>query len=95
MLDVKEAVAVAKSYVANLFSEEGLTNIGLEEVQYKDDVDEWYVVIGFSRPWDEAPRLNALAALANAESTRAKRTMKVVRINNQSHKVVAITNRAQ
>ena len=63
-MDVKEAVAYAKRYVLELFADENVTNIGLEEVEFDDRVNEWCVTIGFSRPWDE-PR-NVFTALAGS-----------------------------
>ena len=33
-MDVKEAVNTAKAYVAELFANEGLSNLGLEEVEF-------------------------------------------------------------
>ena len=34
-MDVKEAAKLAKDYIANLFADEGITNIGLEEIVRK------------------------------------------------------------
>jgi hypothetical protein len=51
-MDVKEAVKVAKSYVADVFGDEGLTNLGLEEVERGEGAEAWRVTVGFSRPWN-------------------------------------------
>lgn len=88
-MNVKEAVALAKQHVMELFAEEKITNLGLEEVELDDQSNEWAVTVGFSRPWDE-PR-NALAALSAPAFTR--RTFKVVRISNQSSQVVSVKKR--
>ena len=32
-MDVKEAAKLAKEYVADLFADEGIANVGLEEIQ--------------------------------------------------------------
>ena len=37
-MDVKEAVQVAKNYVIELFAEEGIVDVGLEEVDF-DQLD--------------------------------------------------------
>lgn len=50
-MDVKEAVQTAKKYIAELFTEETITNVGLEEVEFNDTSNNWEVTIGFSRPW--------------------------------------------
>ena len=48
-MDVKQAVAVAKSHVADLFSDEGITALGLEAVEFDDTNNAWKITIGFSR----------------------------------------------
>jgi hypothetical protein len=88
-MDVKEAVVRAKKYVLELFAEENLTNVGLEEVELEPQSNEWIVTIGFSRPWDE-PK-NALAALAGSNLPR--RAYKVVRIDNATSQVLSVKNR--
>ena len=50
-MDVKEAVRTAKDYLADLYIDEEIVNVGLEEVRYDYDTDKWHVTIGFSRPW--------------------------------------------
>jgi hypothetical protein len=50
-MDVKEIVARAKQYIIELFADQGLINLGLEEVDYDDAKDQWHITIGFSRDW--------------------------------------------
>lgn len=88
-MDVKQAVAHAKNYIIDLFADEKLSNVGLEEVELDDESDVWIVTIGFSRPWDE-PR-NTLAAIATANLPR--RAYKIVRIANRSGEVISVKNR--
>ena len=52
-MDVKEAAKLAKEYVADLFAEEGIGNVGLEEIELGADCGSWVVTVGFSRPWDQ------------------------------------------
>lgn len=49
-MDVKEAVKAAKTYIADLFAEEGLSDLGLEEVEREPSDNGWRVTVGFSRP---------------------------------------------
>jgi hypothetical protein len=86
-MDVKQAVGLAKNYVSDLFATEGLANLGLEEVEYDRDGNEWIVTIGFSRPWD---RPNTLAAVVG--QTSAPRSFKIVRIDDTSSNVVSVKN---
>lgn len=88
-MNVKEAVKNAKVYVIDLFSEENLTNVGLEEVEYDDQSGEWVVTIGFSRPWDRS--MNTMAIIAGNDNPR--RAYKVVRLNNTSGEVSSVKNR--
>ena len=53
-IDVKRAISIAKTYVQDLFSEDHVNNIGLEEVEFDEAGDVWNITIGFSRPWDES-----------------------------------------
>jgi hypothetical protein len=86
-MDVKAAVALAKQHISDLFAEEGVKNLGLEEVDYDDDRHVWRVTIGFSRPWDE-PR-NSLATLAG-QNTYLRRAYKDVRIDDGSGNVLSV-----
>lgn len=53
-VEVKAAVGIAKGHIRDLYAEEHLENIGLEEVVYDDDTDCWRVTIGFLRVWATA-----------------------------------------
>ena len=44
-MDVKEAVLTAKRYVADVFADEGIADIGLEEVEFDEASDVWMVTI--------------------------------------------------
>ncbi len=89
-MDVKEAVALAKGYIRDLFSGEAISNVGLEEVEFVEGAKVWRVTIGFSRPWDTAP--NALAAIAQQVSS-PKRSYKVVQIDDSRGQVRSVKNR--
>jgi len=51
-MDVMEAIATAKQYVAEIYAEEAVTNLGLEEVEHSVQAGQWIVTLGFSRPWN-------------------------------------------
>jgi hypothetical protein len=88
-MDVKEAVGLAKRHVADLFAQEGVTNLGLEEVEYDDARAQWRITLGFSRPWDRPAPLAAIAGWADGVM---KRTYKIV-IIDEAGKVLAVRNR--
>lgn len=86
-MNVKDAVSVAKSYVADLFGPEGAENVGLEEVEPDHENGQWVVTIGFSRPWDRANPIFA------SVGTPSRRTYKVVRVSAKDRSVVSVRNR--
>ena len=87
-MDVKEAVRTAKEYVADLFQDENITNVSLEEVVFEEVSAIWKITIGFSRPWAmSGPLLNAVA------NARAWRAYKVLSINDASGEVKALRDR--
>ena len=90
-MDVKEAVAVAKSYLTQLYLGEDITHVGLEEVEFDDVSDQWSVTIGFARPWDTRSLLtNALVSPANRA---AARSYKVLRIDDGTGEVKSLKDR--
>lgn len=92
MMDVKEAIAAAKEYVAEVFADEGVYNIGLEEIEYKEPM--WEVTIGFSRQWDKPPPSPFAAATGGQSDHQARsRTYKIVEINDVTEEVAGLRNR--
>jgi hypothetical protein len=91
-MDVNEAVSLAKKRVAELFAMEGISNIGLEEVEFNEYDNAWSITIGFSRTWDVQPYnpLNPLNAISG--QSRPTRTYKDVRISDADGKVISIKN---
>ncbi len=89
-MQVKEAVSLAKQYMKDVFAEEQIDTLRLEEVELDDKTGIWSVTIGFSRPWDEAagPFGVKLAGLAPR-----RRDYKVVRIADGDKRVVSVKNR--
>ncbi len=84
-MHVKQAVDLAKKDFLEIFADEHPTNLGLEEIEFDDSTRIWQITLGFSRPWDSK---NALAAAINPP-----RSYKVVRISDDSGKVISIKNR--
>jgi len=87
-VDVKEAVAKAKIYTADLFAQEQLSDLGLEEVEYDEPSAEWLVTLGFSRPWDR-PEFPVTGLPAH----RLPRSYKIVRVSDDTGNVLSIKNR--
>ena len=90
-MDVKEAVGIAKRYVTDLFADEMITHVGLEEVMSDERSGDWKVTIGFSPHWNQ---LNSLtAALLVGHPNRHHRSYKVVRISDRDGHVISLTDR--
>ncbi len=87
-MDVKKAVRTAKDYLGDLFEDEQITNVGLEEVVFDDVSNSWKVTIGFSRPWDQKNGLGA----ALSQGRRLERSYKVLRINDDNGRVESLTD---
>lgn len=89
-MDVKQAVGLAKSYVQELFAEEQIANLGLEEVEFDPQHRLWQVTIGFTRPWDVPQDAFSAIALAN----RPGRSFKIVSIDDNDPRVLSVKDRA-
>ena len=85
-MDVKEAAKLAKEYVADLFKDEGISNVGLEEIEQGGRF--WEVTVGFSRPWDQG----GLATITLGQKG-LRRSFKVIRIDNQTRTVTSVKDR--
>lgn len=86
-MDVKEAVQTARDYVADLFADEGITDVQLEEVLVTDLMEDLQITIGFVRPWsDDAGELVKRLGL------KRERTYKVVHIGDDG-RVKGVTDR--
>ena len=88
-MQVKEAVAIARDYLSDLFAAEQISNLGLEEVDFDDTTKSWLVTLGFSRPWN-AQGAGALAAALGAPH---KRDYKIVRISDSDGRVTSVKSR--
>ena len=87
-MDVKEAVRTAKTYVTDLFADETISNVGLEEVVFDELSGDWKVTIGFARHWNQLA-----AVLGSAGSAGRGRSYKVVRIKDLDGHVISLTDR--
>ncbi len=91
-MDVKEAVHTAKTYVAELFANEGVSNLGLEEVEFDEAGGAWKVTVGFSRPWDRIAVPSAIAVMTQGPVS-IPRSYKVVRVDDATGRVMSVKAR--
>ena len=91
-MDVKDAVKRAKAYVADLFAEEGVFDLGLEEVEHQNG-DVWSVTIGFNRQpalasTSDVATGGALARLLTRSN--AGRIYRVVRVRESDGEILSV-----
>ena len=93
---VKDAARAAAAYVADLFAEEGIHHIGLEEVTFDDEKKVWNVTMGFFRDLDRHTGLAAAIGSSpgiDASSWR-KRTFKIVSVDDRTGEVLSLKHRS-
>lgn len=87
-MEVKEAVKTAKEYIIDLFGDETITGVGLEEVDLDMESNDWKITIGFYRPLSHRGTLTTVFGREHEA-----RSYKVVSINKQNGRVSSITDR--
>ena len=88
-MNVKDIVKYAINHINDLFADENISNLGLEEVEFNSDIGEWEVTVGFSRPWDY-PK-GSLATITG--EGKANRTYKIITVKDISGEVISVKNR--
>jgi len=83
-----EAVRWAKQYVRELFADEQICNIRLEELNFDREANEWRITIGFAYEHGENELLPSFAKRVYGD-----RVYKVVRISAEAGDFVAIADR--
>ena len=90
-MEVKEAVQVAKDHVVDIFGDEEIANVGLEEIERSGGPDgspAWKITIGFSRPWERAGTAGIVLG-----QTHLRRSYKVLIVNDESREVESVRDR--
>jgi hypothetical protein len=88
-MDVKEAARLAREYVTELFIDEEIMNIGLEEVVFDRCSNTWKITIGFARPWDGIGGRNPITR----DSGPRPRSYKVVCISDEDGRLESLKDR--
>ncbi len=83
-----QAVRKAKEHILELFNDESIAQVGLEELAFKDVEDVWEVTIGFQRLWKPVS-----PPLLNIGSHSSRRTYKTVCMRNNGE-VISVRHRA-
>lgn len=76
-MEAKKAISEAKTLLEDLYSEENVSEIRLEEVEFDEASDSWLVTLGIMRP--VARRAASNLSISPLE-TPLKRTYKIVTV---------------
>ena len=87
-MDVREAVSTAKQNLLELFNSEPISYVGLEEVEFDDETQEWIITISFARLWETTPLPIELGGKPPKD-----RDYKVFRIGDNDGRVKSIKDR--
>lgn len=89
MFDVKMAVRVAMEFIGEMYKDENLSDVRLEEVELLEEPPqnpEWRVTVGFRTP-------ETAAAVAESLGERVPRDYKVVKVDATSGQILGMTMR--
>ena len=81
-MNAKQAVKKAKEHIVDLFGDEDIDAVGLEEIE--EEGIYWKITIGFSRGWQLG-----FGSIAGGEG----RSYKVLLIDNESGNVISVRDR--
>ena len=91
-MDVKEAAQTAREYVADVFADDKISYIALEEVEFDERSAVWRITLSFLRPTGTASGLELIAPeLSPGENVR--RSYKIVNVKDESGRVISVKNR--
>lgn len=90
-MNVKEAVENAKRWLADALREEGVSNVGLEEVEFDQAHDIWLITLGFSRPWNTVK--NAFTQISGEPA--ARRTYRVIAVKEPNGEIAWMKRRQE
>lgn len=65
-MDMKEATRTAREYITDLFAGEEIINLGLEEVAYDAESEQWRITFSFLRAGPENPWLRKAVSIDDA-----------------------------
>ena len=75
MISVKDVAKISREYIQELFSEDEIYDLSLEEVEIVDDQKSWLVTIGFTRQMMQP--LNPMEAMTGPKYARFYKELKI------------------
>ena len=93
-MDVKEAAQMARKYVADVFADDEISSVGLEEVEFDDGAAVWRITLSFLRPTGTMTDLDIIAGMPRAGRSRnVRRLYKTVNVDDESGRVISVKHR--
>lgn len=89
MIDMKQAVARAKAFIKDMYADEGVCDVGLEEVSRSEDGRQWLITIGFNtkqKPKSRSP-LTEMLSTGVLGKIDLERQFKVVHVDARTGRV--------
>jgi len=83
MIEVKEAVARALEFLGDIYANEKLKDVRLEEVERDDRAPYWFVTLSYLK---ESTPSNVAAAISGSSG----REYKVIKLNSENGEVVSM-----
>jgi hypothetical protein len=84
MIDVKQAVEAATAYARELFRDEELRHLRVEEVELSSDQRVWNITLGWVEPAVRQDTGSLLIRSGTAELQRLPRVYKVFRVEAET-----------
>jgi len=85
MIDVKDSIKKAKNFIIDMYSDEKISQLMLEEVDISDDKKFWLITLGFNI---KKPIINLMDTISgNQEKIRV---YKIIKIDSLSGDVISM-----
>lgn len=85
-MNEKDAIATAKNYVVDLYSDDKINDVGLEEIEFDDQSKRWLVTIGITR-------LTAANNFVTSLGGTPLRSYKLVAIDGETGRALSLKDR--
>lgn len=59
-MNAEQAVQKARDLVVTFFQDQGISRVGLEELNFDYEEDQWLITIGYERNWNDASQFGEL-----------------------------------
>lgn len=92
-LDMKAAVQTAREQAAQLFAEESLPNLALEEIEFDEEKQHWLVTLGFDSP-NRVKRKTTGSSLFPSIEEEIQREYKVFRLDSNDGHLISMSIRS-